>query len=386
LKILKRILLTIFFISVIPILVSFIFWYSKSKIEINIYILDKTVRDFTFSNHKSLFWILNNCRITKSNGNSYNYNQDYFGFFPIYPLENHQYEIKRISLEQIDSISDAYDALYYADTYGVYFSEWYNGFRSVKENSFIDGGLNQNDFLFLKAMNDKNKLIMLEYNTLNAPTSDLIRDKTEKLLGIHLTGWYGKYINNLDSSNNQDLPRSIINKYFIQHNREWPFKGSGIVLTNNFKVIVLQKGVQLISEEPYINSNYTLQDKYHIPENTVFLNWFEVINAADTNDIMANYSLNLTVNGDSILHANGIPSSFPAIVSYQRYKKNMFYFAGDFANNSVNMYYSRLEYSQKLLDIFRSDDRNVFFQNFYYPLINNILTKYLNSKKNKKEQ
>jgi hypothetical protein len=301
-------------------------------------------------------------------------------------LENHQYEIKRISLEQIDSISDAYDALYYADTYGVYFSEWYHGFRSVNENSFIDGGLNQNDFLFLKAMNNKNKLIMLEYNTLNAPTSDLIRDKTEKLFGIHLTGWYGKYFNNLDSSNNQDLPRSIINKYFIQHNREWPFKGSGIVLTNNFKVIVLQKGEQLISEEPYINTSYTLQDKYHIPENTVFLNWFEVINAADTNAIMANYSLNLTVNGDSILHANGVPSSFPAIVSYQRYNKNMFYFAGDFANNSVNIYYSRLAYSQKLLDIFRSDDRNVFFQKFYYPLINNILTKYSNSKKTKKEQ
>ena len=168
----------------------YITWLGYPKKEINLYILDKTVKDMEYSKHRSLTWLLNNSRFTQSNGDNYSVSEDYYGFKP---QDNKQYEIKRISLEQIDSLSNCYDALYYVDTYGVYFNEWFRGFRKGQggENSVIEGGINQNDYLFLKTMKDKKKLIIAEYNVLSAPTSELIKYKTEEVFGISATGWIG---------------------------------------------------------------------------------------------------------------------------------------------------------------------------------------------------
>jgi hypothetical protein len=379
LKTLKYILLSITLILALLALTFYLNWHSHSKKEINIFILDKTVRDLNCDNHRSLFEVINNCRITKHDGSDYDYRNDYFGFFPLKPLSKRLYEIKRIILEQIDSLSDEYEALYYADTYGVYFSEWYKGFRASSVNSFIEGGLTQNDFLFIKSMMDKRKLVILEYNTLGSPTSELIKYKTENLLGIHTTGWIGKYVNNLDSSNNNELPNSLISKYFNQNNRKWPFKGPGIVLTNNLNVVVLQKDIHLLSEKPFINSCNFLQERYHLPESTVYLNWFEIVNVEDTNNILANYTLNLTATGDSLIHSYGLSSFFPAIISCHRNGLNMYYFAGDFANNPVSTIDSKVMVIQKSINHIKTDENKLFFQNFYSPLVENILNDYSKS-------
>ncbi len=372
-KAIKIILLGVAFLVFFILIGLYVIWFFYPKKELNLYVLDKTVKDFSYSNHRSLFWVLNNSRITKRVGSNYNYRKDYYGFFPLRPLSDRQYEIKSVAIEHIDSIANAYDALYYCDTYGVYFNEWFRGFKSGDENSVIDGGLNQNDFYLLKMMKEKHKLIILEYNTVGPPTSDLIKYKSDILFGIRHTDWIGKYVSNLDSSNHLELPKEIVSKYLNQNIGPWHFKGPGILLTNNSDVIILQKKIHLVIEKPFIYSSAKSQKKYRMSDKTAYLNWFEIVNCADTDEIVSNYRLILTHAGDSVLRANNLPSSFPAIIAYQSNGANLFYFAGDFANNKVAGFYAKLANSRKFLARLTSDERKLFFYNFYFPLMESIL-------------
>ena len=61
--------------------------------------------------------------------------------------------------------------VYFADTYGVFFNDWYRGIIKARKSRKLYGGLNNNDFLLIKEMKDRNKLIIMEYNSFDYPTA-----------------------------------------------------------------------------------------------------------------------------------------------------------------------------------------------------------------------
>jgi hypothetical protein len=378
-KTVKILLIGIAVIIIGTILVSFIIWLSYPVKKINLYILDKTVKDFSYREHKSLFWVLNNSKFVNSAGDEYNFKHDYYGFHPIPPLIDRGYDIKRISLEQIDSFANVYDGLYYADTYGVYFNEWYMGFRqNGRDNSLIEGALNQNDYLFLKAMVNLHKLVICEYNTLEAPTDDLLRVRTENLLGISTTGWIGKYFSSLDSSNDK-IPKMYIKNYTSNNNGNWPFKNSGILIANNNGgIIVLESEKSLYSDKPIIIANEKNIKKYHIPDHINYTNWFEIINAGNSTETIAKYQLNVNAQGESLLNSNNLRSAFPAVIVNKA--NPTYYFAGNFANNNISIIPARMANSRKILRKFSFDDNHIFFYNFYFPLVESITNDYILTK------
>ena len=379
-KAIKYSVISVFSIIILGLLTMFIIWASYPKKKINLFVLDKTAKDFEYSQHKSLFWILNNERFVMKDGSNYSVTDDYYGFFP---MDDKEYRIHHVSLEQIDSISDSYDALYYTDAYGVNFDEWFRGFKAGLngEKSFIDGGLNQNDYLLMKAMMDKKKLVIGEYSILENPTSDLIRYKTEELLGVHFTGWLGIYFEVLDSSANV-VPSWLINAYKANNSNQWPFKKGGLVFYNASNVIVLEMDKQLNYDKIIIETSDTLQKAYGLPQFINYYNWFEVVVAADTNKILANYRINLTSDGDSIMLANNLKSRFPAIIANFNNNNKMYYFAGDFSVNYVPSYLARLANSRSWLKKITRKDQKMFFHNYYFPLVNGILENYSKGLKN----
>ena len=379
-KALKIILIVLFIVVIGVILTSFFIWVGYPKTKLNLYVLDKTVKNFDYSEHRSLFWILNNARITKTNGDSYSVSDDYYGFCPKKPLSSSQYQLKRITLEQIDSVANAYDALYYTDTYGVYFNEWFRGFRRGGDNSVIEGGLNYNDFLLLKKMKELHKLVISEYSTLEPPTAELIRYKTEELFGIQTTGWVGKYFESLDTTDGDDQLLGLAENYKQNNDGKWPFKKAGVIFTSGNKVVVLENGSQLISKNITIVAKSDV--KLKIPGSINYPNWFEVISVADTNEVLATYQLNTNEAGEQVLHDNGLNSNFPAVVYSSGSGSNMYYFAGNFANNPVTTFYSKLANSRKMLHYITKNDKGLFFLNFYFPLMENILKNNANTKKN----
>jgi len=220
-KTLKIAAIILIVLILIPVL-SWIFWNFKSSTPLNILVLNKTVLDLDIEENKALFWLLNNEKYVNDQDRSYNVHKDYFGFHPQKPQKDRKYEVNRIKLTDIEPLSDSYDAAYYLDTYGVFFNEWYSR-ETTGRGTLIEGGLTNSDYLFLSKMKEKNKLILAEYNFLANPTDGLVRKKTEDLLGIHWTGWIGRYVHQLNPKKSDELPEWVIEIFKMNHTGEWPF-------------------------------------------------------------------------------------------------------------------------------------------------------------------
>ena len=365
------------------VIVSGLAWYFQSKKPYSIYILDKTVPDNKRTEHKSFNWILNNYRITNKNLKAYNYNRDYYGYFPYTKVSgSRDYLVKSLRLSEILTIPDELDMVYYADAYGVNKGDIYDQPSDRRRRSTINyGGLNQNDYLLLSEMKRKNKLIIAEFNMLESPTADLIRQKTENLFDIEWTGWKGCYFKSLDTTN-VDLPANLIQAFEKEYHQKWNYKGAGIVLfQEKGNIIVLNDS---LLSEPYIKiiTGQHGQDVYHLPKIQNYSYWFEIIKSGN-NNVISNYHLPVNDKGKRVLEKYGLSTNFPAVIEHlDGYK--FYYFAGDFSDRNISMVSSYSKGFASVASVFyssSSSSKKAFFWRYYKPLIYNIINKNLiNSK------
>jgi len=164
----KTLLIVVIILAVIIALpvINLIRWTFQSKKPIDIIIVDKSVPTLEREKHRSFNWILTNDRFVKKGSKStYSYTKDYYGFSPQRPLRDKQWERNDYRLTDLINLAEKNDAVYFTDTYGVFFNDWYKGFNKSRKSRKLYGGLNNNDFLLIKEMKDRNKLIIMEYNS-----------------------------------------------------------------------------------------------------------------------------------------------------------------------------------------------------------------------------
>lgn len=383
----KKLLIPIITVGLIALLLfgSWLFWFFKPEKKLNIYILDKTVPTTERTEHKSFNWILNHNHYVKPDGGLYNINKDYYGFFPI-NSKSQEFDFRSIRIHEIMDVAKSYDMLYYTDTYGVYYNEWYKqGTADAKHTQKVYGGLNQNDYLLLKEMKEQGKLIITEFNLYDAPTNGLIREKVEDLFDLHWSGWTGKYFSSLDTTENKNFPHWIANLYLEQNNNQWPFKNAGIVLIHKFgTIVILEQGTHLNEEIPSIISKQETINRFGIPEIVPYAQWFDITFSGEQNDVLANFKINVNASGDSILRYYNLKPVFPAVIEHIGDYK-FYYFGGDFAENNVNNKTAFLEGYHNVVSICNySGNKNTkrFFWQFYVPMMNRILDDYYTSLKN----
>lgn len=119
--------------------------------------------------HASFTWVLNHQRFTKTKTALYKNDNDYFGFFPLKDEKFRLKGLERFSAPMLEKLSVDADLVYLTDTYGVYKNEWY---ENKNEPGLIYGGMSEQDVQLLQKMKEKHKLVISEFNTLGAPTSD----------------------------------------------------------------------------------------------------------------------------------------------------------------------------------------------------------------------
>jgi hypothetical protein len=373
----------IFFIVLGSLLViSILCWLLQEKKGYIIYILDKTVPDKSCMEHKSFNWVLTQQKYVHKNNKFYSCKDDYYGFFP---QNNNQYKIKSLRLYETLSISDDLDMVYYTDTYGVTYEDWYNRPPDKLHSPLLYGRLNQNDYLLLSEMKRKKKLIMAEFNFLASPTSGLIRQKTESLFDFSWTGWVGCYINSLRSSN-PNLPQWISVQYEQQYQKKWDFQGPGIILVHEKGgVIVLEARKYLDENLPEIVTGEYGQKTYQLPRSQKYSVWFDIIRPGQTNKVVSTYKIHTNKEGDKLLSKIGLSNEFPAIIEHlDDYK--FYYFAGDFADRNLFMgtaYCKGVSYIARAFSFNSSGSKSTFFWRFYEPLVRNILSKRLGSAETK---
>lgn len=352
-------------------------WELGSKKALNLLIVDKTVVNSNSFKHRSVNWILDYEKYTKSNGLFYDINKDYYGFFP---SDNEKYNIQdfeKMNESDLDSMSSIYDMVYFTDTYGILGNEWYKH-RDRNENSeSIYGGLSEKDILLLKKMKERNKPIISEFNTIGYPTPYNVRNSFEKMFGLEWTGWMARYISSLDTVNNPDLPKWIVRKYKAAHGGWWNFHKEGMLFIHESgNILVLEKDRELTEAIPKIYTDKKYQSQFGVPGVIIYPYWIDImVNKNDTNEIISKYVLATTRGGEDLLKNNGIPKIFPGII--HRHKDySFYYFCGDFADNPTKFRFAKLDgiTGLKFLMYNAMDvtDRNRFFWEFYLPMMQTI--------------
>ncbi|MBP5589306.1 MAG: hypothetical protein J6X26_02085 [Bacteroidales bacterium] len=377
-KALLIIVIILLAILVVPIL-NYIGWSSQTKKPIDVIVVDKTVTSFKMDKHKSFNWVLkNNGFVDKSTGKSISYKDSYYGFLPTRPAKSRLWDKKEYRLAELIDLAEKADALYFTDTYGVFFNDWYQGATQTRRSRKLYGGLNNNDNLLIKEMKDRGKLVLLESNCFDYPTAEYESQKAQERLGIEFSGWTGKYYASLDS-NSADFPIWMTSMYRKQYNQPWNFTKAGVVFVSDEGIVVLEDGKHLTSALPMVVTDQKYMAKWNLPEKVAFDQSFEVIEPIN-NNIISCIELATTAEGAALLEENGISSILPVAIQDPSDEKT-YYFAGDFTYFDTPMCTASFKgFISKFLFSTKPSDPNGFFYTYYKPLIEGIFNDYYSSK------
>src|SRR5699024_6987401 len=146
--------------------------------------------------------------------------KDYFGFVP--DDEEESYYIRDLPEDY-----EGYDVIYLADTYGVYEEDlaWIEREREGARSKKIYGGLEIQEWEAIKErLNGREKsLFIAEYNTFASPTEVDVMKSVTKYLGLEWSGWTGRYFDELDYRNNQEIPQWVLDEF----KGNWDYDGPG---------------------------------------------------------------------------------------------------------------------------------------------------------------
>ncbi len=296
-------------------------WQIKRAHPLNVLILDKTVSDSSYREHKGLTWVLNNEKYVKPDGKPYDYSKDYRGFQPE--------DKKTYKTAGLPEKMDQYDVIYLADQYGVYDDDFFG--RKQKNNKLLDGGLTSAETERLEnTLDEHNKTLIAEFNTFASPTDPEARESMSNLLGIDWNGWIGRYFSDFSS---REVPSWVKTNYQQETKKKWKGTGEGFVFVHSSGKILLLTQNELtqkgglnfsLSKEGRKLAGSSLKSKYGY--------WFDVITPRAGTKELAGYSLPVKESAKKRLDAYHIPAEFPAIVQQQNARYNSFYFAGDYAD------------------------------------------------------
>jgi hypothetical protein len=360
-------------------------WEILPARSLNLAIIDKTVVNTNSNEHRSVNWILDYEKYTRSDGSLYDISKDYYGFFPGDHERYTIHDFEKMDDGDLDSLTSVFDLVYFTDTYGVLGNEWYRH-RDRNESSIsIYGGLSEKDMLFLKMMKEKKKPIVTEFNTIAYPTTHDVRTDFENTFGIKWTGWMARYIASLDTVDNPDLPKSIVRKYKSEHGGAWNFTNEGMLFIHeDGRILVLEKGRGLNDAIPKIYTDKKFQSRFSLPLKIIYPYLIDIISNRDSsNQIVSSYYIETTSEGEKILSANGIPKSFPCIIHREK-DYSFYYFCGDFADNPTKFRFAKLFGIRTLKFLMYNaidvTDRNRFFWEYYLPLMQTIFKEAYNQR------
>jgi len=375
----KPLLIVLIVLAVILILpgINLVQWAFMEKKPIDIIIVDKTVPSINREKHKSFNWVLTNDRFVKKNNHkSFSYRKDYYGFIPTRPLKKKLWDRNEYRLADLKDHPEKADAIFIADAYGVFFNEWYEGFFQSRRSRKIYGGLNNNDNLLIKEMKDRNKLVIMEYNSFDYPTAEYESFRAQERLGLKYAGWTGKYFSSLDSTS-KDFPVWLTGMYRKQYKKPWTYSKPGIVLLQEREVIILEEGTHLINPLPYIITDPAYCSKWNITDSISFDQWFDIIDPVD-NAVISKFRFSTSAAGDTLLAENSLSKEFPAVIM-DSLQKRTYYFSGDFTHTDIPYWTARFKGMEKMKKILYSNnpyDPARFFWLYYKPLIEGIFNEY----------
>lgn len=341
-------------------------WWLKPETELELLIVDDTVPDRSCREHQGLVWLLRAQKYVHRNGEAYDAARDYVGFVP---KGGGAYEVR-----PFPNTMDRYDAVYVADTYGVYEEEFVrqrtDGARSAKVHGGLDGETVKALWRFAR---EGGNTLIAEFNSMAHPTAQEVRASFESLFGLHWTGWIGRYFPDLSS---REVPAWVRENYEQQYGTPFAFRGPGIVLVDERDRLMVLDRRDLGGDGVVFSYTKAGKARWGQHERVPYSYWFDIVQPLDPDDVLATYTLSLSKRGNEKLRAIGVPVSFPAVVRYETRTYQSYYFCGDYADQgSVPSIYQTVGFDRwrKWTASSRPDDETAFYWKVYVPMMKAIL-------------
>lgn len=366
----RKIIITTVILALLLLILPLITWQVDAGRKMEVLILDKTVPDQTYREHKGIIWALNHYKYLNQEKEAYDLEEDYIGFRPINDTD---YEWSTLA-NQSDS---SYDLIYVVDTYGVYAADFYGDNQSGARSELIYGGLTEEDVTEIeRRVQEERTPVIAEFNSFASPTGQEARDRFTSLLGIKWDGWIGRYFDELNGEVNDEIPDWMMNNYEDQTASEWDFTGGGLVFVREDDyIVVLEESLDFDSSGVTFRFTDAGVDYFGTDLVSRYDYWFDVIEA-DEAEVMARYELELTAEGEEQMREYGIASNLPAVTKVQKAEVPLYYFAGDYADleTTPSFYqYSGLDRLNRWLSRLQFSGEQAFYYRAYLPMISTIL-------------
>ena len=264
--------------------------------------------------------------------------------------------------------------IYITDTYGVYTEDYYRINVRGERSKLIYGGLKVDDVSKIEQGLNKNNILIAEFNTLGTPSEEQATRRLQALLGVKWTGWIGRYFADLSVANTE-IPVWLIANYEKQYQQKWLFAGAGFALVRkDDSLVILQAGKHVGDKLNRIVFSPEATEYYKVAREVQYDYWFDIVEVALDAQVLANYHLDLTAEGDNVLQAWKLPKVFPAVVKRETPYRT-YYFAGDYADNSaIPERYDAVVWRPTLgMSGVGLDTQKKFYWQVYFPLMKKIL-------------
>lgn len=333
-----------------------------------VWIVDKTVPNTDYREHKGLMWVLNSDKIVKpETGEAYRYNKDYYGFFPI--------DKKNYKIKELPATIENPDLIYLADTYGVYKDDYFSANAEGTRSELMYGGLTEAELNTIKSNLGGGNTVIAEFNTASSPTNIADREKMREIFRVKWRGWSGRHF--MDLTKGVEIPDWAVFDYEKQSGKKWNFQGEGFVLVSDEdKVIILRQGKEIGKDDLYLYFKDAYAKEFGINKSVPYDYWFEFTEPDASSEALASYTIDLTEKGKAVFDELGLPQTFPAIVRTRNVQYTSYYFAGDFADSRNSGSFSNFYGYSKLkstLTFSSKGDNSKFYWRCYVPLMSKIL-------------
>lgn len=370
----KRFYIVIIIVLLI-LLIPVIWWFLSPKTPLNVAIINKTVPDDSYREHMGITWVLNHERYVKENGNHYDATVDYDGFQ--LDMEEQTYDLSSLPTDYSE-----HDVIYLADTYGVYEEDlpWVELEREGTRSSKIDGGLTEKEWnaILERLDQDKTSLLIAEYNTFASPTEQKVRESVTDYLGVEWSGWTGRYFDELNPAENDEIPQWIVDRF----QDDWKYEGGGFLLVNDFtaEVIVLEDEKHVKSNRMQVVFTTEGKEEFGLSKAASYQYWFDIVTPKNGAKALANYEWDVTKQGKQLLETNDIPVEFAAVLGNNHGMSKSYYFAGDYNDiGSISSFYQMKGIDTIYQSLQKYSDEN-FYWSIYVPMMKAILKGFVDMK------
>ncbi|MFA6456629.1 MAG: hypothetical protein WCW40_07400 [Bacteroidota bacterium] len=367
------IIITIAILLFIVFILPFVSWYLHPTRPLEMFVIDKTT-GADYREHRSLFWLMHHWKYVHPESKEYyDERKDYYGYFP----EDTSFSpLSRLQLKQTD-------LLYITDTYGVYgYPMEYDQYERLLPEVYIPialkyGGLTGQELDVIEQYDSLGRMAIAEFNTLQNPQAEdrATQRRMEKMFGVHFTGALGRYYDDLNTA-----ARWMKDLYERQYRMPWDFSGRGIIISITRDSSDTRPGLVVLESGDLAHTPVFLRNSSHpylaqTEDEVPYYYFFEFLDVDSSASVIARFEIQCKESGTEKMHVAGLPLSFPAVVVSGSAERKL-YFAGDFADNSVETMLTRYWNAEflltKLFSFYVVSDQTRFFWKFYLPIMDQV--------------